>query len=173
MQPRNCPGAYQLPTIRRSHQYCSMTRTAPRWTSTSPSPSGRSARWRTASRRWRSRCTSRSPGGTTDSLWSSSTRPGARAPQVGTLPSNYILIGWNWETISTNERKRSRNVQRFSYFPTRQNSTEHLIESQNLISQCARLVCFLSDIWLVLRGKFRPNNWCFYSSSHSIQVKSL
>ena len=86
MLQRNFLGASRFLMIRRSRLYCSMrtSHTRPRrWTFTSPSPWERWARCRTASRPCRSRCTSRCPGLTTGCQWSTNTRPGVRAPQVG------------------------------------------------------------------------------------------
>ena len=146
-----------------------MTTRAPRWTFTSPSPSGRSARWRTASRRWRSRCTSPCPGRTRDSLWSSNTRPGARVLQVGIK-----------ETFSTNERLtrqllRSKNVERFSYFPP----TQHL-KNRKILSYYVPGSSVFCPIYLTyFRGKFRnfrPKIDVFtivHISSHCIQVNLL
>ena len=86
MLQRNFPGAFRFLMIRRSRLYCSMrtSHTRPRrWTFTSPSQWERWARLLTASRPCRSRCTSRCPGLTTGCQWSTNTRPGVRAPQVG------------------------------------------------------------------------------------------
>ena len=50
----------------------------------------------------------------------------------------------------TRQSPRSKMLKFFLFPPTQQNTTLHLKESHNLILQCARFVCFLFDILLIL-----------------------